>query len=1210
MSNSTGSIFGTIKNGLKQIIINSDTIELSGNTNITNLDVASIANNSVSNTEFQYLSGVTSSIQAQLNNKTTSISSSSTLTIDTSSNATSITTKNSQQVGTVLFYHNGTQLRVQYKTSSSHFQDVLMGSFDLTSPVITILGQNPVSVEGGTTYVDAGATAVDAQDGDLSINTTINVDTSTPGTSYSVTYTASDQAGNTGTAIRSVTVTSTDPSTYVFSGPYQSSYYSPNDLSNHDVFLGTDNNVYGGVTSVLSNDGKTIAMLLGAPRREVRISTLNENNNEWELKSTLSIPSSFLSNSGRLSGDGSTFMLFMFTSIPIYKKNSSNEWVSSGSIDRPSGVSWQWVSNGAYDLSEDGNILVLNPNVSNQDVSTYNAGSTYVYQQDSSEVWNHISTITYHLTVDGRYHPFDSYQIAQNGDLILAKPQWYSGYTMQYGCVIFKRQTGTNNWTLLQDSWTMSSSLGNLNVAIIRISTDGSTVVFGSFNSDRTALIFKYDESSGDYQPYQEIRGKQDISLWPTAYDHILGFSYPERMNNTNDNRFYHVSGNGKILGFVATHGNQLFSLHLLGLGSDGSYNTIYSKAVALHSTKPAGWDSHGSLVSGLYSYRGAINLNLEKIIQISKDGNTFVVTDEWPKTHWPIGKLMVFHGVSQISLATNNVFESYGPYSGPMEFRGIYNFLYNDLYQISFELKIGSGLPSNGASIIYYETAYQMKYTGNYNAYTSPTRDKILHIYINSSGQLVVDELNNNSTIVISNSDVNTYLVNGYYNTITYTRTLGNSKIVLTKFDGTSNTYNNTISGITYLDNDAYSKVLHIANNQPGRDNNLKFSFNNMYIRNIKNSNVELLPILNSSGPYNSSSTLYSSENLPKGTESFTIKFEVNLGTSNTYPTNFWYYGTNGQYRATICSIIENGALHCGHYQNDLIIAKSVIDQYFDNAYHTIVFMRDNTATINSRIFIDNVLLAYGTLTGSTNMTNTTTFEIAYNGSGFQSYILESGMEMKNITVLNNYDRNYRYLVYSNYTTTPLSSPSGMISSPGANLPGLSDEYTIKVSVKFDSRRDWMVITYWGGPDEGRSDNNVVFGFTNQDTLWLRDVGDVTVGGGAGDLNKMYDGEWHILQVAVNNGGSTWAGSGIRTVHFFLDGDLFGYGKTSGSDNMPTDRNLWVGDGFAGGTFGAFDFSAPHNGRIKDFYIYNAPLYPDGGLILNSHFQYANNLA
>ena len=74
-------------------------------------------------------------------------------------------------------------------------------------PTIVLNGANPVEVQTGSTYIDAGATASDADDGDLTANiiTTSTVDTSIAG-SYSVTYDVTDTDGNTTIATRTVNV--------------------------------------------------------------------------------------------------------------------------------------------------------------------------------------------------------------------------------------------------------------------------------------------------------------------------------------------------------------------------------------------------------------------------------------------------------------------------------------------------------------------------------------------------------------------------------------------------------------------------------------------------------------------------------------------------------------------------------------------------------------------------------------------------------------------------------------------------------------------------------------------------------------------------------------------------------------------------------------------------------------------------------------------
>ncbi len=78
---------------------------------------------------------------------------------------------------------------------------------DQTPPVITVLGPNPATVGLDETYTDAGATAVDNIDGDLTnaIAVENNVNTSATG-DYSVIYRVSDAEGNQGVATRTVTV--------------------------------------------------------------------------------------------------------------------------------------------------------------------------------------------------------------------------------------------------------------------------------------------------------------------------------------------------------------------------------------------------------------------------------------------------------------------------------------------------------------------------------------------------------------------------------------------------------------------------------------------------------------------------------------------------------------------------------------------------------------------------------------------------------------------------------------------------------------------------------------------------------------------------------------------------------------------------------------------------------------------------------------------
>ena len=83
--------------------------------------------------------------------------------------------------------------------------------------VITLNGNPQTDVVVGVDYLDAGASALDKQDGDLTESITLetrdssgamleSVDTTLVGSIYTLTYSVTDQDGHTGTAVRTVTV--------------------------------------------------------------------------------------------------------------------------------------------------------------------------------------------------------------------------------------------------------------------------------------------------------------------------------------------------------------------------------------------------------------------------------------------------------------------------------------------------------------------------------------------------------------------------------------------------------------------------------------------------------------------------------------------------------------------------------------------------------------------------------------------------------------------------------------------------------------------------------------------------------------------------------------------------------------------------------------------------------------------------------------------
>jgi len=76
---------------------------------------------------------------------------------------------------------------------------------DTIAPTITLNGESTITLVQGSTYTELGANALDDKDGDIAVSITGSVDTSTEGT-YTITYTATDSAGNEAKVSRTVHV--------------------------------------------------------------------------------------------------------------------------------------------------------------------------------------------------------------------------------------------------------------------------------------------------------------------------------------------------------------------------------------------------------------------------------------------------------------------------------------------------------------------------------------------------------------------------------------------------------------------------------------------------------------------------------------------------------------------------------------------------------------------------------------------------------------------------------------------------------------------------------------------------------------------------------------------------------------------------------------------------------------------------------------------
>lgn len=102
---------------------------------------------------------------------------------------------------------SGSAITVLHEESEGVFATGVCPGPDMTAPVITIVGDNPMTVYQGAAFTDPGATAEDNIDGDVTadIAVTGHVDTNTIDL-YELTYTVSDAAGNQAFTIRTVNV--------------------------------------------------------------------------------------------------------------------------------------------------------------------------------------------------------------------------------------------------------------------------------------------------------------------------------------------------------------------------------------------------------------------------------------------------------------------------------------------------------------------------------------------------------------------------------------------------------------------------------------------------------------------------------------------------------------------------------------------------------------------------------------------------------------------------------------------------------------------------------------------------------------------------------------------------------------------------------------------------------------------------------------------
>ena len=288
-----------------------------------------MANYALTTPNLNFGSGTTTATQNVNTNDTVTVSVTCTdWSTDSINNCTRTPTSGSGGTSVVSFASTGSyQIRFAcYHSESGTYRYYTLSGVvstppasDTTAPVITRLGSATVSLNVGETYSDAGATATDNVDGNItsSIVTVNPVNVNTAGT-YTVTYNVSDAASNAATQVtRSVTVyiapdtTITDVDTIS----------RPNGSTDHTITIaaGSSNTIYevrtvsasGTVVGTRTGNGAiTVASIPSAGTSATyyitgRVTTANNGSNAASIADTYIVLHE-AENSGSTVGDGGT----------------------------------------------------------------------------------------------------------------------------------------------------------------------------------------------------------------------------------------------------------------------------------------------------------------------------------------------------------------------------------------------------------------------------------------------------------------------------------------------------------------------------------------------------------------------------------------------------------------------------------------------------------------------------------------------------------------------------------------------------------------------------------------------------------------------------------------------------------------------------------------------------------------------------------------
>ena len=343
-------------------------------------------------------------------------------------------------------------------------------NFDTTAPVITLAngdeGTTNYTVERGTTYVDPGATADGGE--------TVTVDTSelnmaVPGT-YTVTYSATDLAGNTGTATRTVIVVRTELVKLLASDDAASDNFGTTvAISGNYAIVGAPGNDDGGSSSgsayifhrtAVTNTWDAGTKILASDDAGGDLFGFSV-----AISGDYAIVGAFGNDDGGYRTSGSAY---------IFRRTGTNTWDAGTKIlasDAATGDSFGTA------VAIDGDYAIVGANMNDDGGS--NSGSAYIFRRTGTNTWDAGTKI---LASDAASEDQFGRRVGISGDYAIVGAYLNDDRGSASGSAYIFRRTGTNTWdagTKIRASDEAGGDFFGTSVAI-----DGDYAIVGADQND------------------------------------------------------------------------------------------------------------------------------------------------------------------------------------------------------------------------------------------------------------------------------------------------------------------------------------------------------------------------------------------------------------------------------------------------------------------------------------------------------------------------------------------------------------------------------------------------------------------------------------------------------------------------------------------------------------------------------------------------------